>query len=156
MPDSHSQYSPEQLARCKYTSIAFALLAFCIGAAALLGWILDVEFLKRIHPTLVNMKANTAICLMLVAVSVILLQDRSASTTKRSIVQVFAIIVGLVGLITFTEHLFGWNAGIDLLLFYESKEQAGQSFPGRMGVAASLNFFFLGIALSFVDTPSPR
>ena len=156
MPVSLSQYSPVQLARCKYTSIAFALLAFCIGAAALLGWILNIEFLKRIHPHLVNMKANTAICLMLVAVSVFLLNDRSESTTKRSIVQVFSIIVGIVGLLTFSEHLFGWDAGIDLLLFYESQAEAGQSFPGRMGVAASLNFFFLGIALSFVDTDSPR
>jgi PAS domain S-box-containing protein len=156
MPDSLSQYSPVQLARCKYTSIAFALLAFCMGAAALLGWILDIEFLKRIHPTLVNMKANTAICLMLVSVSVFLLHDTSRSITKRRIVPVFAIIVGIVGLLTFTEHLFGWDAGIDQLLFYESKEEAGQSFPGRMGVAASLNFLFLGVALSFVDTDSPR
>ncbi|HKG78976.1 MAG TPA: hypothetical protein VKA78_06140, partial [Pyrinomonadaceae bacterium] len=114
-------------------SITFALLAFCIGGAALLGWIFDIEILKRIHPTLVNMKANTAICLMLSAASLLLLQNRPVSNTRRLVVQLFAAIVGIVGLITLSEHVFGWNTGLDLLLFFESVDEAGQSFPGRMG-----------------------
>ena len=92
---------------------------------------------------------------MLVATAVLLLQDSSASTIKRRIAQACAVIVALVGLITLSQHLFGWNVGLDQLLFYESKEEAGKSFPGRMGVAASLNFFFLGIAISLLDARSP-
>jgi len=137
-------------------SITFALLAFCIGGAALLGWIFDIEILKRIHPTLVNMKANTAICLMLSAASLLLLQNRPVSNTRRLVVQLFAAIVGIVGLITLSEHVFGWNTGLDLLLFFESVDEAGQSFPGRMGVAASMDFLLLGIALSFLDARSNR
>ena len=156
MPDTHSQIPQRQLARSRIFSIGLALLAFFIGGAALLGWILDNEFLKRIHPSLVNMKANTAVCLMLVSLAVFLIQDKSASTTKRRIVHVCAVIIGLVGLITLSEHVFGWNTGLDQLLFHESRMEAGQSFPGRMGVAASLNFFFLGIALSFLDARSRR
>src|SRR5829696_6166347 len=137
-------------------SITFALLAFCIGGAALLGWIFDIEILKRIHPTLVNMKANTAICLMLSAASLLLLQNRPVSNTRRLVVQLFAAIVGIIGLITLSEHVFGWNTGLDLLLFSESWAEAGQSFPGRMGVAASIDFLLLGIALSFLDARSNR
>src|SRR5215213_9220875 len=137
-------------------SILFALLAFGIGGAALLGWILEIEPLKRIHPSLVNMKANTAICLMLTAAALLLLQNRPVSRTRRLLVQLSALTVGLVGLITISEHVFGWNTGLDLLLFYESVEEAGQSFPGRMGVAASLDFFFLGIAICFLDARSTR
>ena len=70
--------------------------------------------------------------------------------------QLCAVIVAVVGLITLSEHLFGWNTGLDQLLFHESIEQAGESFPGRMGVAASLDFLFLGIALSLLDTRSTR
>ncbi len=137
-------------------SILFALLAFCIGGAALLGWILEIETLKSIHPSLVNMKANTAICLMLTASALLLLQNRPVTRIRRLLVQFCAVIVGLVGLITLSEHIFGWNTGLDLLLFYESPAEAGASFPGRMGVAASLDFFFLGIAIWFLDARSTR
>ena len=137
-------------------SITFALLAFCIGGAALLGWIFDIEILKRIHPTLVNMKANTAVCVMLSAACLLLLENRPISDKRRLLVQVCAATVAIVGLITFTEHLFNWNTGLDQLLFYESPEEAGDSFPGRMGIAASLDFLFLGIAILFLDARSTR
>ena len=149
-------YPDKRLVRYRAISISLAAFAFCIGAAAFLGWILDNEYLKRIHPSLVTMKANTAVCLMLVGVSCILINDRSSSRIKRGIIQVSAAIVGLVGLITLSEHLVGWNTGLDQLLFHESVKEAGMSFPGRMGVAASLNFFFLGIALSFMNSKARR
>jgi signal transduction histidine kinase/CheY-like chemotaxis protein len=142
--------------RYRRISIGLAAFAFCIGGAALFGWILDNEYLKRIYPSLVSMKANTAVCLMLVAVSVFLINDPSPSPIKRGICQLFAFIVGLVGLITLSEHVFGWNTGLDQLLFYESPAAAGLSFPGRMGVAASLNFFFFGIALFLLDARAKR
>lgn len=156
MPDTISHYPEEQLVRYRAISIGLAVFAFCIGAAALLGWIFDNEFLKKIHPALVNMKANTAVCLMLVAASCFLINERSPSRSKRAMRQLFAAIVAVVGLVTLSEHVFGWNTGLDQLLFHETQEEAGLSFPGRMGVAASLNFFFLGIALSFLDARSRR
>ena len=152
MPDSeHSQ-----LNHYRVFSISFAALAFCIGGAALMGWILDNDILKRVHPSLVTMKANTAVCLMLVASAVFLLQDSSASKPKRIIAVLFGAIVASIGLITLSEHILGWNTGLDQLLFHESQKEAGLSFPGRMGVAASLNFSLLGITLSLIDVRAAR
>ena len=145
-----------QLSRCKDVSIGLSVLAFCIGGAALLGWILDNEILKRIHPSLVTMKANTAVCLMLAALALFLIQGRSPSTLTRRVIQLCAVVVALVGLITLSEHLLGWNSGLDQLLFYESRQEAGLSFQGRMGVPASINFFLLGTALLFLNAPSKR
>ena len=142
--------------RWRAVSTGLSLLAFCIGGAALLGWILDNNLLKRIHPSLVTMKANTAVCLMLAAAAVILIQDPSTSTAKRRVSQVFAAIVSIIGLITLSEHILGWDSGLDQLLFYESVTEAGASFPGRMGVAASLNFSLLGPALFLLDARSRR
>src|SRR4029078_6538741 len=102
------------------------------------------------------MKANTAVCLMFVAVSLFLIEGRSASPLKLRVSRLLAAVVALVGLITLSEHIFGWNTGLDQLLFYESPKEAGLSFPGRMGVAASLNFSFLGIALALLDVRSAR
>jgi len=137
-------------------SLALASLAFCIGGAALMGWIFDVRTLKRIHPALVTMKANTAICLMLLSVAVFLIQDTSASKTRRRIALLLAAIIAIVGLITFSEHVLSWNSGIDQLLFYESVAEAGESFPGRMGIATSLDLIFFGLAISFLNARSTR
>jgi signal transduction histidine kinase/PAS domain-containing protein/ActR/RegA family two-component response regulator len=156
MPDTISHYPEKRLVLNRAISTGLAVLSFCIGGAALLGWILDNEYLKRIHPSLVTMKANTAVCLMLVAVSCVLINDRSPSQFNTVIRRLFAAVVALVGIITLSEHVFGWNSGLDQLLFHESVQEAGLSFPGRMGVAASLNFFFLGIALWFLDAKSRR
>ena len=156
MSDTISHFPEQQLRRYRAISIGLAAFAFCIGAAALLGWILDNEFLKKIHPALVNMKANTAVCLMLVAATCFLINDRSQSPGKRVVRQIFAAIVAVVGLITLSEHIFGWDTGLDELLFHETQQEAGLSFPGRMGVAASLNFIFLGSALLFLDARSRR
>ena len=144
------------MVRWRAVSIVLSVLAFCIGGAAFLGWVLDNPYLKRIHPSLVTMKANTAVCLMLAAAALFLIQDATTSTRKRRVSQVFAVIVSLIGAITLSEHLFGWNSGLDQLLFYESKVEAGRSFPGRMGVAASLNFSLLGPALLLLDARSRR
>lgn len=156
MHESLSQYSPQQAVRYRTLSVVCALLAMSIGGAALLGWILDIEVLKRIHPSLVTMKVNTAVCLILVSSAVLLLRKPSTSGWKRRVAQGFAVLVALVGLLTLTQHLFGWNLGIDQLLFTETVDEAGQSFPGRMGVAASLNFLLLGSTLLLIDARSAR
>jgi PAS domain S-box-containing protein len=156
MPDTISHFSEEKLARYRAISIGLAAFTFCIGGAALLGWILGNEFLKKIHPALVNMKANTAVCLMLVAASCFLINDRSPSPGKRTVLQLFATIVAVIGLVTLSEHIFGWNTGLDQLLFHETWDESGLSFPGRMGVAASLNFFFIGLSLLLVDARTKR
>jgi len=124
-----------QRTHCQAYSVALLSVAFCIGVAGLLGWIFDSELLKRIHPSLVTMKANTAVCLMFVAVSLFLVEGRSASPLKLRVSRLLAVVVALVGLITLSEHVFGWNSGLDQLLFHESRAEAGLSFPGRMGVA---------------------
>jgi len=125
MPDTISHFPEEKLARYRAISIGLGAFAFCIGGAALLGWIFDNEFLKKIHPALVNMKANTAVCLMLVAASCFLINDRTPSSGKRIVRQLFAAIVAVIGLVTLSEHIFGWNTGLDQLLFHETREAAG-------------------------------
>jgi len=154
--ESLLQYSKRQLARCQAASVAFACVTALIGCAALLGWTFDNEFLKRIHPSLVTMKANTAVCLILVSASLFLIEERSVPKSRRVLSQSIAIFVALVGLITLCEYLFGWNAGIDQWLFFESQKEAGLSFPGRMGIAASLNFLLLGVALSLLNARPTR
>jgi signal transduction histidine kinase/CheY-like chemotaxis protein len=156
MQEALSQYSPGQLSRYKAMAITFALVTLLIGVAAFLGWIFENDFLKRMHPALVTMKANTSVCLIVISCSFLLLRDQNAPNWQHRAGQICALFVGLVGLFTLSEHLFGWDWGIDQLLFQESVAEAGPSFPGRMGVAASLNFCFLGLALFSLDARQRR
>jgi len=137
-------------------AVACALLALSIGSAALLGWILNVDFLKRIHPALVTMKANTAVCLILISTSLLLLRNPSPPNGRRRLAQFFAVLVALIGFLTFVEHVSGWNLRIDQLLFTETVKEAGQSFAGRMGVAASIIFPSLSFAVLFLDARTRR
>ncbi len=56
-------------------------------------------------------------------------------------------MVLLLGALTFSEHLIGWNLGIDQLLATEPPGAAGAISPNRMGPLTSLTFFLLGPAL---------
>src|SRR5262245_38892943 len=97
-----------------------ASLAFVLGAVGLAGWILNNDLLKRVHPSLVAMKVNVALCLMAAGVALFLLGDRSAAGFKRRLAQVLAFLVAVAGILTLSEHLFGVDLGIDQFLFHES------------------------------------
>jgi len=142
---------PVRIAAARRLAILFTIVAFGIGAMTLAGWVFDIDLLKRVHPALVTMKANTAICLMLAAGSLLLQLDEPVPTVRRRVAQGFALIIGIAGLLTLLEHIGFQDFGIDQLLFGESSASAGQSFPGRMGVATCLSFMALSIALMVLD-----
>jgi len=135
----------------KKISQLLSLTAAGIGAIALAGWIFGIDPFKRVHPKLVTMKANTAICLMLAGFAVACLRHEGTAGWKLLIARMGAVIVGITGLLTLAQHLGHWEFGIDQFLFRESLEEAGQSFPGRMGPASALNFILLSAGILLLD-----
>jgi PAS domain S-box-containing protein len=133
-----------------------SLIVIVVGAVGLTGWLLDISSFKTVLPGLVTMKANTGICLMLLGTSLFLLENENASGPIRRIAQMLAAFSALVGALSLSEHVFGWNLGIDQLLFRESLSEAGPSFPGRMGPAACLDFLLLGSSLVLIDWKNRR
>jgi PAS domain S-box-containing protein len=118
----------------------------------------DIPTLKSVLPGLATMKANTALAFILAGASLWLLQTLSPASGRdgrgrgrtRRVAQVCAIIVVLLGLLTLSEYLFGWDLGIDQLLFKNSG--VGASPPVRMAPATAVNFVALGLALLLLDT----
>ncbi|GEP45062.1 PAS domain-containing hybrid sensor histidine kinase/response regulator [Brevifollis gellanilyticus] len=135
----------------KTTSRILGLTAAGIGLLGFLGWVLQVDVLKRVHPAWVTMKANTGLCLMLAGMAVALLHDEQLSHARRRVSQVFAVIIAMVGLLTLGEHFEWWHTPLDQWLFHETVPEAGRSFPGRMGPASAANFMLLGLALLLID-----
>ena len=66
------------------------------------------------------------------------------------------LFTALIGGLTLTQHLTGWNFGIDTLLFYEPPGMKATFSPGRMGVPASMSFLLIGSALMLLPGAARR
>jgi PAS domain S-box-containing protein len=132
----------------KRISEVLSLCIFLSGSVVLIGWILDIPVLKSISPNFVTMKANTAICFILIGLSLWLSQTkRQDNQTARRIARLCAFAVFMIGFLTFLEYVIGRDFGIDQLLFKESATAILTSTPGRMAFNTSITFGIMGTAL---------
>jgi signal transduction histidine kinase len=127
----------------RFTS-AVALFLMTVGITVLTGWAFDLTLLKGLGGA-ITMKANAAVALL--ASGIALYSLGSVSRSQGTVVRIGAIVAGLLGLLSLSEHLFGWNLGIDELLVREAPGAAATTSPGRMGPNASLSLTLAGIAL---------
>ncbi len=132
-----------------------ALAVGFIGTASLAGWVFGIPLLTRLHPSLVTMKANMAVSLILAATALWLLQDEAVSRPRRRMAQSCAAFMALIGLLTLIEHLWNVDLGIDMLIAHETQEQAGRSIPGRLGPASAVMLMLSGTALLVMDCRLP-
>lgn len=135
------------LSLCESVSGKSSLVVFIVGCMVFIGWILDIQPIKSLHPDMVTMKANTALSFILIGASLWLLQTKRSNKRIALIAQVCAGVAASIGLLTIGEYLFGYDLGIDQILFTESPRAIGTSVPGRMGFNTALNFLLIGISL---------
>jgi signal transduction histidine kinase len=126
--------------------------AILMGAVILAGWWLDIFFLQGAGR--ITVKANTALAMMLCGISLVLVGTRSAPMRVFSIVP--AVVVAALAALTLSEHLVGWNLGIDELMFPERPGAAATASPGRMGPNAAISLTLAGIALVSLNLQSVR
>lgn len=128
--------------------IASKIISICIilvGCAVVIGWSFDIQILKSILPQWVAMKPNTALGFVLSGLALNLLH--SSRKLKLRVAQALGVAIALLGLLTLSQHLFGWNLGIDQLLFVDKVGAIHTSSPGRMSPVSALNFSLIGSAL---------
>ena len=102
-----------------------------------------------------NVKTNTGIALAAGGIAnALLLGARGRRTWVRAGLAL-AAVQAVIGGLTLTEHLFGWNLGIDELVATESAGALATTSPNRMGPPASISHLFLGIALLYAHSPHP-
>src|SRR3981081_1317360 len=102
---------------------AAAVTAF-FGLVAVTGWVFHLPALTRVLPGAVEMKANTALALILWGASLLILADRAAMRLER-IAQACALAVVAIGLASLAEHLFAWPLGLAGLLGKERDQLCG-------------------------------
>ncbi|MFN6528537.1 PAS domain S-box protein [Nostoc sp. ChiSLP03a] len=67
--------------------------------------------------------------------------------------QVCAIAVTTIAALTLCQYIFGWNLGIDELVFRDSQTSIATLHPGRMGANTGLNFILVSVALQILIHP---
>src|SRR5215203_2137899 len=125
-------------------SAAAGTFAVAVGALALAGWALDIDVLKGAGGA-VTMKPNTACGL--VACGLSLRARVSSYRVVRRLAAVFAVAGGLIGFLTLTQRIAGWNLGIDELVFAEAPGSPATVSPGRMGPVASISLTIVATSL---------
>ncbi|HUQ43593.1 MAG TPA: diguanylate cyclase [Candidatus Limnocylindria bacterium] len=130
-------------------------IAIGVGLVALAGWILGIEILKSMVPGVIAMKANTAICLVLLGGAVVLLSRDRDRPGRRWPVIALAGTAGAIAVMTGAQFFAGGDFGIDHLLFREAAGQVGTVTPGRMAPATVITLVALAIS-AIVAPRAPR
>ena len=145
---------PVPVPRSPISSRLAAVLAVVLGAFVLAGWGLDVASFRSLLPGAAEMKANTALGLVL-AGGALLILGRRVSASLDGVAVAIALFVAALGLATLGEYLFGWQLGIDELIFADHSN-AHTGLAGRMSPYSALAFGALGLALAALPRPRLR
>lgn len=119
-----------------------------LGVMVLLGWAIDLDWLKSVLPGLPTMKANTALCFLLIGLALLLRHRRGV---RLACVAGLCAVVGL----TLAEYAAGWNIGLDQFLFQDVQD-THTVYPGRMTPVTALSFAISGVSLLLFAVPRGR
>ena len=126
---------------------------FAVTGVVLLGWGLDISFLKSVVPGLVAMNPTTALVLALAAGSLLVLRAQPAErrpSRRRRTAHLVAAAVVAVGGVTLAGFFLGHNLGLDQVVF-GSKLQGNRISPN-----SGINFVLVGLALLLFDAETRR
>jgi signal transduction histidine kinase/CheY-like chemotaxis protein len=118
--------------------------ACAVGVLVLAAWFFDIAFFKQPIVSASAMTANTALLFILCGASLLV-----RAREKNGISTALALVVAVTGAVTLSQDVFGWDAGIDRLLFAEPP--SGGEHPGRMSWMTATCFILLGMALVTAD-----
>ncbi len=149
--DSALELDSVKLRRSVLAARGIAVVIIAIAMLVLIGWALQIEVLKSVTVHGVAMKSNTAASLLLLGTALLLLLPAEASNKRQLAGKSLALLVLILGALTFIQHPTGWDLGIDQLLFKEPPGEIYTASPNRMGPPASLSFALAGAALLMIN-----
>lgn len=93
------------------------------------------------------MKANTALCFLLLGLALYLQEDENRSRSR--IARPLIILALLIASVTLIEIAFSLDLGIDQLLFSDTPDSIATSAPGRMSAPTAVAFVLTGLVMLF-------
>lgn len=156
MPDRVSDSAIAFLSRFRKIT---SMLAIAFGVVVLAGWAFHVELLKTFIHGQVAVKANTAVCFMLLGTALLLFLKAGPKNPAlvHSLSGALATLAAFIGLLSFLEFWYGLDLGIDQLLFTAGPEDLPGSIRiGLMSPLSAASFFLLGTALVLINKKARR
>ena len=130
------------------------MVAVAVGLVVLTGWASGIDLLQSLIPGTLTMKANTAVCFILLGGSLIVLSRDVAHRWWRPAGYALAagatLLAGLVGM----QYLIGRDLGIDQLLFVERPGAVQTVHLGRLSPQTVICFLALGVAVLLARRPA--
>lgn len=120
-----------------------SILTISAALGVLAGWFFNIPLFRSVLPGIVEMKFNTAICFILSGIALFFLDG--SIPHKIKIYRISSVVVLVAGLLNLCQFLFGWNLGIDELLWTEGPGEVDTSFPGRMSMNTTINFILFSL-----------
>ncbi|HEV8377572.1 MAG TPA: ATP-binding protein [Tepidisphaeraceae bacterium] len=117
-----------------------------MAVLVLVGWTFHIEMLKRLAPGLVAMNPVTAVCFLLLAVS-LYCRCHFDRRSARWLAVTFALIATSVGTARLVSYAFGWKIQLDELLFASLLSGPAEPIPNRMAPNTAFNFVSAAIAV---------
>lgn len=133
-----------------------ALLVTSVGAAVIIGWVLNIALLKTLMPGLASMKLNTACAFLTAGVALWCVHTSAPQSQLLRLGRAFSFIVAALGGFTLAQDFFSIDLGIDQFLMRETPVATNISHPGRMAPTTALCFFATGVALLTLKARQPR
>jgi signal transduction histidine kinase/CheY-like chemotaxis protein len=135
--------------------ITSALVA-AAAIAVLVGWLRDMPELTSLYLVGPTVKTNAALAILFGALGNILLISAGARRPWRLAGYAAATVPTVLGALTLSEHLGGWDLGIDQVIATEAAGALATMSPNRMGPPASTANLLLGLALLLGSSRSAR
>lgn len=136
-------------------SIVLAACSFilCVAVTVLCGWLFDIESLRSVLPNSQSMKANTAVCFLLLTAATLIFRKETLKPAWMAAGFSLTAIVFLISTVTLSEYFYGTNLGVDEYLV---RDLSLSSRPGRPAAIELVNFIFLTTAIFMLNWPSLR
>ncbi len=145
---------PRAVSALRSTSRIVSALVAALGGLILAGWIWRLGASGSWASSHVMMRPDTSLAFILAGVSLGLLSWKGRGV--RLAARFCALAVAVIGLLSLGQDLFGWNIGMDQLLFGAEPEAAGTAHPGRMASNTAFNFLLIGLSLALLDAGGRR
>ncbi|WP_438010103.1 PAS domain S-box protein [Sorangium sp. So ce321] len=144
--------------RSNRAPLGVAVGAFCsvlAGCAALLGWATREIALISIARGWPGMVPNAALGFILAGLSLGLLGREGRPAPLRRLGLASAAAVTALALASLAQYVFGWDLGVDRLLF-PARVDFPSKFPGRPSPNTALGLALIGAALLALPVQTPR
>lgn len=131
----------------KRLRIFLSILVVVISAAAIAGWLLNIQLLKSVSDAYTAMKFNTAFGLFLLAIALLMLNRIEHGFWAKLIFITLNLIVFTLGLLTLMQYVTGLELGIDELFLKDDDFAVKTTYPGRMSLVTASLFIIATLSL---------